>query len=56
MNEARNVLLRGNYGSAHVIEIAFGWGFTHMGQFSSDYRHMFGEKPSETLRRIKTGT
>ncbi len=51
LNAARHDLLRGHYGSAHVVEIASGWGFTHMGQFSSDYRHMFGEKPSDTLRR-----
>jgi AraC family ethanolamine operon transcriptional activator len=51
LNAARNDLLRGDHGSAQVVEIASGWGFTHMGQFSSDYRNMFGEKPSETLRR-----
>jgi len=51
LNAARYDLLRGDYGSARVVEIASGWGFTHMGQFSSDYRHMFAEKPSDTLRR-----
>ena len=53
LNAARNDLLRGDIGSATVVEIASGWGFTHMGQFSSDYRRMFGEKPSETLRRTE---
>jgi AraC family ethanolamine operon transcriptional activator len=51
LNAARNDLVRGSHGSAQVVEIASGWGFTHMGQFSADYRQMFGEKPSETLRR-----
>jgi len=51
LNAARDDLLRGDHGSAQVVEIASGWGFTHMGQFSSDYGTMFGEKPSETLRR-----
>jgi AraC family ethanolamine operon transcriptional activator len=51
LNAARNDLLAGSYGSERVVEIASGLGFTHMGQFSTDYRHMFGEKPSETLRR-----
>ena len=51
MNAARNDLVRGDSKSAQVVEIASGWGFQHMGQFSSDYRKMFGEKPSETLRR-----
>jgi AraC family ethanolamine operon transcriptional activator len=51
LNAARNDLLRGDCGSAQVAEIATGWGFNHMGQFSTDYRHMFGERPSDTLRR-----
>jgi AraC family ethanolamine operon transcriptional activator len=51
LNAARSDLLAGRYGSEQVEEIAAGLGFTHLGQFSTDYRHMFGEKPSETLRR-----
>ena len=51
LNAARNDLVRGDINSAKVVEIASGWGFNHMGQFSTDYRRMFGEKPSETLRR-----
>ena len=54
LNAARNDLLRSDSNSAQVVEIASGWGFTHMGQFSTDYRQMFGEKPSETLRRSST--
>ena len=55
LNAARNDLLRGDVHSDKVVEIASGWGFTHMGQFSADYRHMFGEKPGETLRRCGCG-
>ena len=33
-----------------VYEIAGRWGFWHMGQFSRDYKMMFGEPPSTTLR------
>jgi len=51
LNAARDDLLAGSYGSEQVVEIASGLGFTHMGQFSADYHHMFGENPSETLRR-----
>ena len=51
LNAARNDLLYDQYGSGKITEIASGWGFTHMGQFSSDYRRMFGERPSKTLRR-----
>jgi transcriptional regulator GlxA family with amidase domain len=35
----------------NVTEVALDHGFTHLGRFSSDYRKMFGELPSETLRR-----
>jgi len=33
-----------------VTDIASEWGFNHMGRFSSNYRRMFGELPSRTLR------
>lgn len=51
LNAARNDLMAANYGTEQIVEIASGLGFTHMSQFSTDYRQMFGEKPSETLRR-----
>jgi len=34
-----------------VSRAARRWSFTHMGQFSHDYRVLFGEMPSETLAR-----
>ena len=34
-----------------ITEIANEWGFWHMGQFAKDYRAMFGELPSITLKR-----
>ena len=37
-----------------VFDIAYQWGFYHMGHFSRDYKHMFGESPSDTLRREPT--
>ena len=46
---ARHALLRRGDG-AGVSEIALEYGFTHLGKFSVDYRRMFGERPSETLR------
>ena len=36
---------------AKVGEIAQHWGFWHLGQFDRDYRHQFGELPSETRNR-----
>lgn len=36
-----------------VTEAARRWCFTHMGQFSKDYRLQFGESPSVTLKRSR---
>jgi AraC-like DNA-binding protein len=36
----------------NISSIAMGWGFTHLGRFSSDYKKLFGEAPSETLKRV----
>jgi AraC-like DNA-binding protein len=33
-----------------VSAIARRWGFTHLGRFSTAYRHRFGRSPSDTLR------
>lgn len=33
-----------------VTDVAIEWGFWHMGQFAKDYKKMFGESPSKTLR------
>lgn len=35
----------------NISVIALGWGFTHLGRFSSEYRKLFGETPSATLQR-----
>jgi len=37
--------------SGYVTEIAMTHGITHLGRFSAQYRELFGERPSETLRR-----
>jgi AraC-like DNA-binding protein len=34
-----------------VAEVAYRWGFTHLGRFAHDYRSRYGELPSTTLRR-----
>jgi AraC family ethanolamine operon transcriptional activator len=34
-----------------VGQVAGDWGFYHLGQFSRDYRRLFGESPSATLAR-----
>lgn len=45
--------LRKSTQSHGVQEVAARWGFWHLSRFSSDYRTMFGESPSQTLRRTQ---
>jgi AraC-like DNA-binding protein len=44
-------LLRSSSSSGVVTTIAFRWGFSHLGHFTTDYKRRFGETPSETLMR-----
>jgi len=50
LNGARRELRRLLRNERSVAQIAVDWGFNHLGQFSQDYRHLFDELPSETLR------
>ncbi len=38
-------------GTTMVTDVAYRWGFAHLGRFALAYRRRFGESPSETLRR-----
>lgn len=38
-------------GAESVGEVAYRWGFAHLGRFAESYRRRFGEHPSDTLRR-----
>lgn len=49
----RRVLLEG-HSNLNVSAIAMEWGFNHLGRFSSDYKKMFGETPSQTLGRLRS--
>jgi transcriptional regulator GlxA family with amidase domain len=51
LNLARQALLASDAGSKTVTEVATHFGFRELGRFATDYRTMFGETPSETLRR-----
>lgn len=44
-------LQRQSPGSVTVTTVAFRWGFSHLGHFTTDYKRRFGESPSETLSR-----
>jgi AraC-like DNA-binding protein len=38
--------------TVNITHIAMANGFMQMGYFASEYKKMFGETPSETLRRV----
>ncbi|QRR35610.1 helix-turn-helix domain-containing protein [Hydrogenophaga sp. YM1] len=50
LNSARKEFARSE-GDAGVCDIASRWGFWHYSRFSADYKKLFGELPSETLRQ-----
>jgi transcriptional regulator GlxA family with amidase domain len=51
MHLVRRALLRADPSTATVTRIATDHGFWELGRFSVTYRSLFGETPSETLRR-----
>jgi AraC family ethanolamine operon transcriptional activator len=50
LNGVRRALKASDPTQATVLGIANRYGFWHMGHFSRDYRRMFGESPSDTLK------
>lgn len=50
LKNAREDLIRRD-GPVTVGQIAAKWGFTHVGRFAQQYRDMYGETPSQTIRR-----
>jgi AraC-like DNA-binding protein len=56
LNAARNVLLREDPAGRRVTDVATELGFSELGRFAVRYREMFGESPSETLRRSSRTT
>ena len=54
LSQVREVLLREDPLQRKVTDIASEFGFSELGRFSVRYREMFGEKPSDTLRRSVT--
>jgi len=53
LNNVRKMLRYADPDVDRIYEIAGHHGFLHMGQFTSDYKRLFGELPSESLRRSK---
>lgn len=51
LSKVRAELLRSRSGDVVISEIALSHGFYHLSRFARKYKHLFGELPSETLRR-----
>ena len=51
LNDVHNKLLTSTLADTKIADIAQFNGFDHMGQFATDYRKLFGERPSETLQK-----
>jgi AraC family ethanolamine operon transcriptional activator len=51
LNRAQRLLRRASPSNDTVTSIAFACGFIELGRFAGDYRRLFGESPSRTLRR-----
>ncbi|KJH80492.1 helix-turn-helix domain-containing protein [Pseudomonas sp. KSR10] len=52
LNAAHRALITSD-GTLSVQTVAASWGFWHLSRFASDYRQLFGELPSDTLRRAR---
>lgn len=50
MDQVRAALREADPGTRRVSEIAQDFGFTNPGRFATEFRELFGERPSQTLR------
>ncbi|WED22628.1 helix-turn-helix domain-containing protein [Vibrio sp. JC009] len=50
LNQVRRALLSGD-NLQTIGEVAFDYGFFHLGQFGQDYKRLFGETPQQTRQR-----
>ncbi len=55
LSRAHTELLASNTDTSSVTDIAYNWGFNHLGRFSEYYLGVYGESPSETLKRRGKG-
>jgi AraC family ethanolamine operon transcriptional activator len=56
LNRVYRILRDVDPDEALIKDVAVANGFTHPGQFSRDYKRLFGELPSETLQRRQLNT
>ncbi|QCP47721.1 helix-turn-helix domain-containing protein [Trinickia violacea] len=51
LNGARRDLCSGSSSDARTVQdVAAAWGFWHLSQFATDYKKLFGKRPSDSLR------
>jgi AraC family ethanolamine operon transcriptional activator len=55
LNGARRDLSNASHDARSVQDVAAAWGFWHLSQFATDYRKLFGVRPSETLKAAMGG-
>ncbi len=53
LNAVRSELLQREFFTTSVADIAFKYGFTHMSHFTKEYKKMFLELPTHTLKKNK---
>lgn len=51
LRRIRDELLRADPWETTVTDVAVRWGFTHLSNFSCNYKKLFGESPSLTLKK-----
>ena len=51
LSAVHRALCAADRAETRIIDVAANWGFWHMGHFTADYRTMYGETPSQTLRK-----
>ncbi|WP_300443486.1 AraC family transcriptional regulator [Zoogloea sp.] len=51
MRRVNEELKRLSLNESTVTAVAYKWGFSHLGHFTTDYKRRFGESPSQTLAR-----
>jgi len=51
LHQSRRLLRTSCHDQTIITQIAFGLGFWDLGRFSGAYGLLYGERPSETLRR-----
>jgi AraC-like DNA-binding protein len=54
LRHAKAMLSNPDLSTSSVTEVAYTCGFSNLGSFARDYRRMFGERPSETLKGSKS--